>query len=153
MTAVCVLCQQPGGRVIFSSPAFRVIHAQEPGLEAFYRVIWNAHVQEWSDLPESERWLCMQAVTAVELALREVLAPRKINIATLGNHVPHLHWHVIARFDWDGYFPAPVWSQAHTAPEQLPQEQLARLRALRPELEVNMVGRLNALLVPSHEPD
>ena len=38
--------------------------------------------------------------------LREALAPAKINLAALGNMVPHLHWHVIARFDWDSRFPA-----------------------------------------------
>ena len=36
----------------------------------------------------------------------------KINLATLGNVVPHLHWHVIARFDWDSHFPNPVWGAA-----------------------------------------
>lgn len=145
MTAVCVLCEEPGGRVVFANPQLRVIHAHEPGLEAFYRVVWNGHVPEWSDLSEAERWHCIQAVTAVEQALREVLAPRKINIASLGNHVPHLHWHVIARFDWDGYFPAPVWTQAHTAAEQLPPEQVARLCALRPELERVMLAKLERL--------
>jgi diadenosine tetraphosphate (Ap4A) HIT family hydrolase len=48
----------------------------------------------------------------VEQCLREALAPAKINIAALGNMVPHLHWHVIARFDWDTRFPAPVWAAA-----------------------------------------
>jgi diadenosine tetraphosphate (Ap4A) HIT family hydrolase len=42
--------------------------------------------------------------------LRDTLAPTKVNLATLGNVVPHLHWHVIARFDWDSHFPAPVWA-------------------------------------------
>ncbi|MET0207803.1 MAG: HIT domain-containing protein, partial [Burkholderiaceae bacterium] len=41
----------------------------------------------------------------------EALAPAKINLAALGNMVPHLHWHVIARFDWDSHFPNPVWGE------------------------------------------
>jgi diadenosine tetraphosphate (Ap4A) HIT family hydrolase len=41
-----------------------------------------------------------------------MLAPTKINLATLGNVVPHLHWHVIARFDWDSHFPNPIWGAA-----------------------------------------
>lgn len=145
MSADCVLCQEPGGRLVFSCPQFRLIHASEPGLEAFYRIIWNAHVPEWSDLPEAQRWLCMQAVAVVEQAMRDVLAPRKINIASLGNHVPHLHWHVIARFDWDGYFPAPVWAQPHTAPEQLPQDKVAHVRSLRTALEAQMLAQLTLL--------
>ncbi len=54
----------------------------------------------------------MQAVALVEQTLREQLQPTKINLAALGNMVPHLHWHVIARFDWDSHFPAPVWAAA-----------------------------------------
>jgi len=36
--------------------------------------------------------------------------PTKINLASLGNMVPHLHWHVIARFEGDARWPAPVWA-------------------------------------------
>ena len=48
----------------------------------------------------------------VERVLREQLRPTKINLASLGNMVPHLHWHVIARFDWDSHFPQPIWGTA-----------------------------------------
>ncbi|MDP3706777.1 MAG: HIT domain-containing protein, partial [Polaromonas sp.] len=66
------------------------------------------------------------AVVTVERVLRAQLQPRKINLAALGNMVPHLHWHVIARFDWDSHFPAPVWS----APQRpLEVEKLALLAA------------------------
>ena len=44
------------------------------------------------------------------MGLRTVLAPDKINLASLGNVVPHLHWHVIPRFADDAHFPAPVWA-------------------------------------------
>jgi hypothetical protein len=51
------------------------------------------------------------------------LQPDKVNLAALGNAVPHLHWHVIARFDWDSRFPAPVWAaEARTRPgDRLPR--------------------------------
>ena len=54
----------------------------------------------------------MDAVAAVEQVLRAELRPCKINLAALGNLVPHLHWHVVARFDWDSHYPAPIWSAA-----------------------------------------
>ncbi|WP_174262838.1 MULTISPECIES: HIT family protein [unclassified Variovorax] len=110
--AGCPLCEEPGGRVVFEAPEFRVIHAAEEGFPAFYRVVWKDHVAEWSDLAPEDRALCMDAVVAVERCLRDTLAPAKINLAALGNMVPHLHWHVIARFDWDARFPAPVWAAA-----------------------------------------
>ena len=113
MTAsTCPLCTATGGALVFVGEKFRVIRADEPGFPAFYRVVWTAHVAEFSDLQAEDRQLCMAAVTAVELALRECLRPTKINLAALGNVVPHLHWHVIARFDWDSHFPAPLWAPA-----------------------------------------
>ena len=107
----CPLCVA-SGTVVFQGEKFRAIRADEPGFPAFYRVIWTAHVVEFSDLGLADRHRCMAAVNAVECALRAVLQPTKINLAALGNVVPHLHWHVIARFEWDSHFPAPVWATA-----------------------------------------
>ncbi|MEO7159918.1 MAG: HIT family protein [Polaromonas sp.] len=106
----CPLCEADGGLLVFRNDALRVIQAVEAGFPAFYRVVWNRHVAEFSDLSAAERETCMNAVVKVEQVLRSELQPAKINLAALGNMVPHLHWHVIARFDWDRHFPAPVWS-------------------------------------------
>jgi diadenosine tetraphosphate (Ap4A) HIT family hydrolase len=46
----------------------------------------------------------------VEAALRSLVAPDKINLAALGNMVPHLHWHVIPRWRDDSHFPAAIWA-------------------------------------------
>lgn len=110
--ATCVLCTEPGGQLVWQGAQLRLIRAQEAGFPAFYRIVWNAHVAEFSDLTRAEREHCMQAVTLVEQVLRQQLQPTKINLATLGNVVPHLHWHIIARYDWDSHFPAPVWASA-----------------------------------------
>lgn len=108
----CPLCETEGGLLVFKNEQFRIVQAIEAGFPAFYRVVWNAHVAEFSDLSLVERNVCMNAVLAVEQVLREQLQPIKINLAALGNMVPHLHWHVIARFAWDTHFPASVWSPA-----------------------------------------
>lgn len=121
---VCPLCETDGGLVVFQGEQFRIIQAEESGFPAFYRVVWTPHVAEFSDLTAAERDTCMQAVAAVEQLLRERLQPDKINLASLGNAVPHLHWHVIARFGWDSHFPASVWGKAQREPD------LARLQAL-----------------------
>ena len=54
--------------------------------------------------------ISLLVVLAVERALRDTLRPEKINLASLGNQVPHLHWHVIPRFADDAHFPDPVWA-------------------------------------------
>ena len=111
--SACPLCEGDGGLVVLRHEKFRVIRvqgAEAADFPAFYRVIWNTHVAEWSDLSDDDQALCMRAVSAVERALRDAVQPRKINLAALGNMVPHLHWHVVARFEWDSRFPAPIWA-------------------------------------------
>ena len=112
MPAVCPLCSANDESLVFRNPQLRIIEAQEPNFPAFYRVVWNVHVAEFSDLNATQRAACMQAVMVVEQVLRQVLQPTKINLAALGNAVPHLHWHVVARFDWDTHFPGAVWASA-----------------------------------------
>lgn len=136
----CELCEQEGGIPVFRNEALRVIRAQDADHPAFYRVIWNAHVAEWTDLPPPDRSRIMQAVAKVEAVLRESLKPTKVNLASLGNVVPHLHWHVIARFDWDARWPAPVW-----APRQREVEAAeARLDLPLPELDRRVAEALQA---------
>ena len=139
----CPLCAEDGGVLIWRGERLRVIRAQEAGFPAFYRVVWNAHVPEFSDLSAPDRSHCMEAVTVVEQALRQHLSPTKINLAALGNMVPHLHWHVIARFDWDSHFPAPVWAAAQ---RPAPAEQVAAVQARLPAAEGWMQSQLAARL-------
>ena len=123
------MCQADGGLLVFKNRQLRVVQALEAGFPAFYRVVWNAHVTEFSSLSLDDRNTCMNAVVAVEQVLREQLKPTKINLASLGNAVPHSHWHVIARFEWDSHFPASVWAAPQRAVDA---EKLAQL-ALRCE--------------------
>ena len=137
----CPLCATDGGQLVWRGARLRVIQASEAAFPAFYRVVWNAHVAEFTDLSSEERVHCLQAVAWVEQVLRERLAPSKINLAALGNQVAHLHWHVIARFDWDSHFPAPVWAGAQRAREAAREDEL-RLRQVA--LEAAMRARLGA---------
>jgi diadenosine tetraphosphate (Ap4A) HIT family hydrolase len=141
----CELCREAGGVLVFQSAQWRVIRAEDAAFPAFYRVVWRAHVAEWSDLSLADQAAMMHVVGAVERVLREALAPTKINLASLGNVVPHLHWHVIARFEWDSRFPAPVW--AAPAREVAPAP-VTRLRTGLPELDA-LVERAVAALAPA----
>ena len=108
----CELCDRTGGELLWQGDRCRVIHVDEPGYPGFCRVIWQAHVKEMTDLSEDDRDHLMEVVFAVEAVLREQLDPLKINLASFGNAVPHLHWHVIPRFADDPHFPQPVWGKA-----------------------------------------
>ncbi|HWU98973.1 MAG TPA: HIT family protein [Oxalicibacterium sp.] len=130
-TSGCELCNEDGGEIIFRNDKLHVVLIDDANYPGFCRVIWNAHVSEMTDLPPSDRSVLMRTVCQVETALREVLQPEKINLASLGNMVPHLHWHLIPRFADDAHFPKPVWAQSV---RQTPTAVLAQRRALLPAL-------------------
>ena len=104
----CVFCESAGGRVVYEDARLRVVVADE-AFAGFCRVIWKAHVREMTDLAPVDRRHLMSIVFAVEGALRALLSPLKMNVASLGNLVAHVHWHVIPRFADDSHFPQPVW--------------------------------------------
>lgn len=119
--AGCELCAVGGSAAwveVAADERLRVVRVLDaPEFPAFYRVIWRDHVAELSDLSDADRAHCLAVVVAVEKVLRAELAPIKINLAALGNMVPHLHWHVIARFDWDSHFPQPIWGARQREPQ------------------------------------
>lgn len=106
----CELCKTPGGTILWEDLRCRVVQADEPGYPGFCRVIWKSHVREMTDLSPADRLHCMNVIFAVERAMRDALSPAKINLASLGNFVAHVHWHVIPRFTDDPHFPQPVWA-------------------------------------------
>lgn len=136
----CAFCRGEGGLPVARTPLLRVVQVEDPDYPGYLRVIWNAHVTEMSDLTEADRVRLLAAVNAVEASLREVLAPDKINLASLGNQVPHLHWHVIARFVDDAHFPQPIWAA------RLRESDAARLSLARANLAT--VADLIRRLIP-----
>lgn len=120
----CVLCKDElkpeEGQLIWRGDDCRIILVNDADLPGFCRVIWNRHVSEMTDLTYGEREHLMTLVFAVEVAIRRVMHPDKVNIAALGNMVPHIHWHVIPRFKDDAFFPGSAWSdKLREAPEAL----------------------------------
>ncbi len=119
--AECELCNAPGGELLWQDKFCRVVLVDDMDYPGFCRVILNNHVKEMSDLRSSERERLMAIVFLVEQAVRKVVQPEKINLASLGNKTPHLHWHVIPRFKRDRTFPNPIWGEAthEAAPHSL----------------------------------
>lgn len=128
----CELCNQDGGSVIYRDQQLRVVLVNDADYPGFCRVIWHAHVREMTDLSNQDRAHLMAVLWQVEAALRETMQPDKINLASLGNMTPHLHWHVIPRYADDPHFPAPVWAETRRRNQQSNLEQrVAQLAALR----------------------
>jgi diadenosine tetraphosphate (Ap4A) HIT family hydrolase len=109
---MCELCETTGGILLWKDEFLRIVRVEMPDYIGFCRVILQRHISEMTDLSFEERNRFMNAIWAVETALRNIYKPTKINLASLGNIVPHLHWHVIPRFSDDPHFPQPIWSPA-----------------------------------------
>ena len=107
----CELCNPESEQVLWRDGFCRVVMVDQADYPGYCRVIMERHMSEMTDLSVTERARLMNAVFAAEEVLREALAPDKINLASLGNAVPHLHWHVIPRYRDDPHFPNPIWAQ------------------------------------------
>lgn len=105
----CPLCE-PLASVIWADAQLAVVAVDDPAYPGYTRVIWRSHQPEMTDLLPAERNHLMAVVCCVETVLRQILAPCKVNLAALGNMVPHLHWHVIPRWADDPHFPDAIWA-------------------------------------------
>src|SRR5262249_226476 len=132
----CPLCTENNSAVVFRDQLLRVVLIDDADLPGFVRVIVNAHVKEMTDLDPAARTRVMEAVFTVEQVQRAVFSPVKVNLASLGNAVPHLHWHVVPRFADDAFYPQSIWGNRQ---RETPGEALAARRARVPELQQRLV--------------
>ncbi len=139
----CELCENPGGEVLHQGLQFRVVLVDDALYPGFCRVIWRDHMKEVTDLNELDRMLLMDVLWQVEQVVRELMQPEQVNLASFGNMVPHLHWHLIPRYIDDADFPQPVWGQ----PQREPSSASLQVRAERlPALRAKMQQRLATYL-------
>ena len=92
-----------------------------------------AGARELIDLDEGDQRLLLGEIDRVARVLESLLNPDKLNVAALGNVVPQLHVHVIARFADDAAWPSPVWGHGERVLYG-ERERAARIAALRTAL-------------------
>ena len=71
-------------------------------------------IKEYKEFSETSTEVKTQILTALDIIEKEMLkrySPKKINIASFGNYLPHLHFHIMARFADDSHFPEPMWGK------------------------------------------
>lgn len=126
--AACELCDSVGGQALWQDELCRVVLVEDRDYPGFCRVILNRHVSEMTDLDQTTRQRLMRVVFAAEQALRQLMQPAKINLASLGNQVAHLHWHIIARFADDKHFPGSIWGEVRRegVPRRVDRDALRR---------------------------
>jgi diadenosine tetraphosphate (Ap4A) HIT family hydrolase len=95
------------------------------------------HVSRLDELELPEWQVLAQDLWSAERAIVAAFAPQHINVESLGNEVPHLHWHLIPRYRDDGRWGGPIWTadRAQLPHTPLPEEEYAaRAQALRARL-------------------
>lgn len=138
----CVLCHPQKENVVWKNKELRVIQVDEPLFPGYFRVIWNKHIAEMSDLTDDERQLLEKVLLTVEKVVREQMQPDKINWAQFGNMVPHLHWHIIARYRDDSHFPESIWGLKQ---REVAEEKVQQLKTKANNAAVEIQNRLNRL--------
>lgn len=75
------------------------------------KIFTKRKIKEFSEANGEERMAIWQTLDLIEREMLEQFKPEKINIAQFGNYLPHLHWHIMARFKDDSYYPEPMWGE------------------------------------------
>jgi len=78
-----------------------------PWLKVFTKDVYK----EFSETPLEVKLEIFRVLDIIEKEMLSFFKPKKINIASFGNYVPHVHWHIMARFEEDSYFPEPMWGE------------------------------------------
>lgn len=92
-----------------------------PWLKVFTKVPYR----EMSEVPPALRNDIYTTLNIIEKEMLSYYKPAKINIASFGNYMPHVHWHIMARFEEDSFFPEPIWgAKQREATLSLPSEEI-----------------------------
>ena len=73
------------------------------------KIFTQTAYKEMSEVPADIKFEIFELLDIIEKEMLAYYKPKKINIASFGNYMPHVHWHIMARFEEDSYFPEPMW--------------------------------------------
>lgn len=83
----------------------------EPGSIPWLKLFTVEPYREMTDLPRPLRRRIFEMLMFIEERMRDYFQPHKINLASFGNYCPHVHWHIMARYENDSHFPEPMWGK------------------------------------------
>jgi len=97
----------------------------EPSEIPWLKIFTQIPYKEMSEVPKEIRIEIYNLLDTIEKEMISYYTPQKINIASFGNYMPHVHWHIMARFKEDSYYPEPMWgSKQREAKLQLPSFEI-----------------------------
>ncbi|MEV3822760.1 MULTISPECIES: HIT domain-containing protein [Aeromonas] len=107
---------QADTRLLGDLPLCRVLLAKDSQYPWLILVPRVANLREIHHLAPAQQQQLMQESCAVATLMEQALRPDKINVAALGNLVPQLHLHHVARFSTDKAWPGPIWGAHPSLP-------------------------------------
>lgn len=96
-------------KIIYQNEFIKILveNSEIPWLKIFTQTAYK----EFSQCDMRTRLDIFQCLDIIEKEMLEYFEPEKINIASFGNYVPHVHFHIMARFKNDSFFPEPMWGK------------------------------------------
>ena len=107
----CELCVTSTLPILWQNNHFRVILVNDQNIRGYLRLELIEHVKEIHHLTPAIQSEMYKIMNIIENIVTDVYNPDKINLASLGNKTPHIHWHIIPRFTNDNFFPQSIWSE------------------------------------------
>ncbi|MBQ4668011.1 HIT domain-containing protein [Aeromonas hydrophila] len=107
---------QADTRLLGDLPLCRVLLAKDSQYPWLILVPRVANLREIHHLAPAQQQQLMEESCAVATLMEQALRPDKINVAALGNLVPQLHLHHVARFSTDKAWPGPIWGAYPSVP-------------------------------------
>ena len=90
----------------------KLINVQiEPSQIPWVKIFTQKNIKEFSMCDKETKLMIWDALDIIEKSMLKYFKCDKINIASFGNYVPHVHFHIMARFKNDNYFPEPMWGK------------------------------------------
>jgi diadenosine tetraphosphate (Ap4A) HIT family hydrolase len=95
--------------IIYANDLVRV--EIEPFEIPWLKIFTQKDIKEFSQCDNETKMEILRCLDTCEKEMIKTFNPDKINIASFGNYVPHVHFHVQARFKDDSFFPEPTWGK------------------------------------------
>lgn len=135
----CPLCALAPDAFVWRGEHFALLDVSDDVFPCYFRLVARDHVCEVTDLAPAVRAEMWKLLETIETAVRDTTACDKVNWAQFGNMVPHVHWHITARWKDDDRFPASPW-------EPVRREVPESLIKARREASAQLARKLPALL-------
>jgi len=122
--------------MIYTNPLIYIeVHESEI---PWFKIFTHQTRKEFSECSRDERMMIFDTLDLIEKEMIAYFKPEKINIASFGNMLPQVHWHIMARFRNDSYFPEPMWG----VKQRVGDAKVAPMEPFLHELKVKLASRL-----------